>query len=125
MTKERLEQILNNILDWGVEHDNEFMEALVSASDMTLEEAKELEVEEYHEDYEDRCNLPDEITLSIEDDLGLTDIDDENAVNEEIASYIDEHYPVSADDWEWEVGDDCSEIVVYNIKWNEEQKGGK
>ena len=121
MTKERLEQILSNILDWGVEHDNEFMEALVSASDMTLEEAKELEVEEYHEDYEeDHCNLPDEITLSIEDDLGLTDIDDENAVNEEIANYIDEHYPVSADDWSWEVGDDCSEIVVYNIKWNEE-----
>lgn len=66
------------------------------------------------------CELPDEITLSIEDDLGLTDIDDEHAVNEEIANYIDEHYPVSADDWDWEVGDDCSEIVVYNIKWNEE-----
>ena len=65
-------------------------------------------------------DLPDEITLSIEDDLGLTDIDDEKAVNEEIANYIDEHYPVSADGWEWEVGDDCSEIVVYDIQWNEE-----
>lgn len=63
-------------------------------------------------------NLPDEITLSVEDDLGLTNIDDEHTVNEEIANYIDEHYPVSADDWSWEVGDDCSEIVVYNIKWN-------
>ena len=120
MEKERLEQILNDIMAWGMDHDDEFMEALVYASGMTLEEAKELGVEDYHEDHEDHCELPDSLTLSIEDDLGLSDIDDENAVNEEIANYIDEHYPVSADGWEWEVGDDCSEIVVYDIQWNEE-----
>lgn len=77
------------------------------------EDGDEIEIEE-------DCELPDSLTLSIEDDLGLTDIDDENAVNEEIGNYIDSHYPVSADGWEWEVGDDCSEIVVYDIQWNEE-----
>ena len=117
MEKERLQELLNNILGWGVEHDDEFMQCMVAASGMTIAEAREFEVVEFHEDYR---NLPSELILSIEDDLGLTDIDDEKAVNEEIANYIDEHYPVSADGWEWEVGDDCSEIVVYDIQWNKE-----
>ena len=48
MTKERLQKILNNILAWGNEHDDEFMQCMVEASGMTKEEAKELEVEEWY-----------------------------------------------------------------------------
>ena len=33
MTKERLKEILNNILAWGQEHEDEFMECLVYAMD--------------------------------------------------------------------------------------------
>lgn len=65
--------------------------------------------------------LPDELVLSIEYDLGLNNRDNENEVNEAIANYIDMHYPVSADDWNWDVSEeDCTDIVVYNIKWNKE-----
>lgn len=49
MSKERLEEILNNILGWGSEHSDEFMECMVSASGMTKEEAEELDVEEWCE----------------------------------------------------------------------------
>ena len=50
--KARLEKILDNILAWGADHDDEFMQCLVRAAGLTLEEAEELAVEEYHEDYE-------------------------------------------------------------------------
>lgn len=99
------------------------LETRYSIYDVDAETAKQegcLIINEDGDEVDLEEELPDSLTLSIEDDLGLTSIDNENEVNEEIANYIDEHYPVSADDWEWEVGDDCSEIVVYNIKWNEE-----
>lgn len=48
MTKERLKELLDNILGWGSEHDDEFMQCMVEASGMTKAEAKELEVEEWY-----------------------------------------------------------------------------
>lgn len=71
--------------------------------------------------YSDNSKLPDEIILSIEDDLGLTDIDNGDDVDEAIANFIDATLPVSADDWVWAQNeDDCSEIIVFDIKWNKE-----
>ena len=49
MSKERLKEILNNLLGWGSEHSDTFMESMVEASGMTKEEAKELDVEEWCE----------------------------------------------------------------------------
>lgn len=45
MTKDRLLTIINNILDWGSEHDPEFMECLVAAMKLTNEEKKELDLD--------------------------------------------------------------------------------
>lgn len=47
MSKERLQELLDNILGWGVDHNEEFTRDLIYASGMTQEEAKELDVEEY------------------------------------------------------------------------------
>ena len=61
--------------------------------------------------------LPEDLTLSIEDDLGLTDIDDEDVVVDAINNYLDCDYGVIPDDFDWEIGEDCSELYIYNIKW--------
>ena len=47
MTKERLEKIINNVLDWGAEHEEEFRECLIDAMDLTEEEIKEFRLEDY------------------------------------------------------------------------------
>lgn len=44
-TKERLEEILNNVCAWVGEHDNEFINAFLYAGDFTLEEAKHFELD--------------------------------------------------------------------------------
>ena len=61
--------------------------------------------------------LPEDLTLSIEDDLGLTDIDDEDEVVQAINLYLDVNHGAVPDDFDWEVGEDCSELYIYNIKW--------
>ena len=70
MTKERLEEVLQNIIDWGMEHDDEFMECLVDAMDLSGDEVKELELEEYSEveDDEEEEELTDE---DYEDQFGI------------------------------------------------------
>lgn len=47
MTKERLEEIINNVLDWGAEHEEEFRECLIDAMGLTEEEIKEFRLEDY------------------------------------------------------------------------------
>lgn len=53
MTKERLEEIINNVLDWGAEHEEEFRECLINAMDLTEEEIKEFRLEDYISEDED------------------------------------------------------------------------
>ena len=54
MTKERLKEIINNVLDWGRVNDDEFKECLIKAMDLTKEEIKELRLEDYiHEEEEE------------------------------------------------------------------------
>ena len=47
MTNERLKEIINHILDWGRVNDNEFRECLLYAMDLTEEEKKEFQLEDY------------------------------------------------------------------------------
>lgn len=42
MTKERLIEMIDSVLAWGADHDEEFRECLVDALDITDEEYKEL-----------------------------------------------------------------------------------
>jgi hypothetical protein len=42
MTKERLIEMIDSVLAWGADHDEEFRECLVDALDITEEEYKEL-----------------------------------------------------------------------------------
>ena len=58
MTKERLIGMIDSVLAWGADHNEEFRECLVNALDITEEEYKELfdaDLNEYvyGEDYED------------------------------------------------------------------------
>ena len=47
MTNERLKEIINNILDWGRWNDDEFKECLILAMELTEEEIKEFQLEDY------------------------------------------------------------------------------
>lgn len=47
MTNERLKEIINNVLDWGAEHEEEFRECLINAMGLTEEEIKEFRLEDY------------------------------------------------------------------------------
>lgn len=47
MTNERLKEIINNILDWGRVNDDEFRDCLLCAMDLTEEEKKEFQLEDY------------------------------------------------------------------------------
>lgn len=94
ISKARLEKILDNILAWGADHDDEFMQCLVSAADLTLEEAEKLMVEEYHEDYEQ------------EDERYDSTYDNEEiALLKQIAQALDMPYtdddPASYDEWNY------------------------
>ena len=54
MTNERLKEIIDNVLAWGCDHEEEFRECLLYAMDLTDEEIKELQLENYvREDDED------------------------------------------------------------------------
>lgn len=71
MTKERLIEMIDGVLAWGTDHDEEFRECLVNALDITEEEYKELfdadlgeylgeDDDEYEEDDDDEEELTDE-----------------------------------------------------------------
>lgn len=47
MTNERLREIIDNVLAWGCDHEEEFRECLLYAMDLTDEEIKELQLEDY------------------------------------------------------------------------------
>ena len=88
MTKERLEEILQNVIEWGMDHDNEFMECLVYAMDLNEEEVKELELEEYtglmdefdeedeDEDYESQFGSEIAIRICRANNIPLSDIEE-------------------------------------------------
>lgn len=47
MTNKRLREIIDNVLAWGYDHEEEFRECLLYAMDLTDEEIKELQLENY------------------------------------------------------------------------------
>lgn len=47
MTNERLREIIDNVLAWGCDHEEEFRECLLYAMHLTDEEIKELQLEDY------------------------------------------------------------------------------
>lgn len=47
ITLDRAIYIIENVLNWGWEHDDEFRECLVNAMELTPDEIAELDLEEY------------------------------------------------------------------------------
>lgn len=68
MTLNRAIYIIENILNWGWEHDSEFRECLLNAMELTEDEIAELDLEHYVNDEED-YNDPLGIGLSEEEIL--------------------------------------------------------
>ena len=50
MTKERLEEVLENLLGWGSEHDEDFRSDMLYAMHLTDEEIEELNLQNFVED---------------------------------------------------------------------------
>lgn len=94
MTKERLEEILNNVLDWGAEHEEEFRECLIDAMDLTEEEIKELRLEDY---------------ITEEDDEDTDEEDEEDEYNEAHAKEWIEKHPHGWYNNENDYGEDIDE----------------
>ena len=128
MTKKRLEQILDNVLAWGAEHEEEFRECLIDAMDLTDEEIKELELEEYvgeEEDEEEDLDLPDSLILNedIIDDFDYDDGEvDDDSLQECIDNYLSDEYGYCINDYNYkchynEKGKLIG-IVIYNIDWD-------
>ena len=130
MTKERLEEVLQNIIEWGMNHDDEFMECLVYAMDLSDDEVKELELEDYaseddEDDEEEDLDLPDSVQLTedvIKDfDYDDGDVDDES-LQECIDNYLSDEYGYCINDYNYkchynEKGKLIG-IVIYNIDWD-------
>ena len=63
LSRERLEQIVNNLCDWACEHDREFTECFIQAAGLTYEEALDLGL------LEDVEPEPDEVDAWAQDEL--------------------------------------------------------
>ncbi len=106
MNKTRLDAVLNNILGWAAEHNDEFMNCIVEASEMTLEEAKEFNVEKYHKDFEEIANSNYKIVTEDGDEFFYPDYPTVHEINAFIAmgkDIIIYEYDCSYEDWK-EVG---------------------
>ena len=116
MKKERLQEILNHIFDWGAEHEDEFMECMITASDMTIEEARELHVAEWHEDRtKEDFNLPDEEEMEIDSCLADS-IEDKEYVENCISDYLSDTYGWCVNSFNYEILKD--KIKITNIDWD-------
>jgi len=121
MTKERLEQILDNVLAWGNDHDEEFRECLIDAMDLSDDEVKELELEDYaseddeddeEEEEDDEPDLPDKVTLN-EDVVEDFDYDDGEVDDDSLQECIDEYL---SDEY-------CYRVEGYNYKCHYNENG--
>lgn len=50
LSKKRLLKIIDNVVAWGIDHNEEFRECLLYAMDLTDDEIKELQLEDYVSD---------------------------------------------------------------------------
>ena len=110
MTKERLEKILDNILSWGNDHDEEFRECLINAMDLTDEEIKELQLEEYISENENDLDLP------TEDEIARVDFDDLNEMDEYVSDYLSNEYGFCVKSFKYDF--DTRKIYIYDIEWD-------
>jgi len=134
MTKERLEEVLQNIIEWGMDHDDEFMECLVYAMDLSDDEVKELELEDYaseddeddeEEEEDDEPDLPDKVTLNkdvVETfDYDDGDVDDES-LQECIDNYLSDQFGYCINDYNYKCHyNEKGKLIgidIYNIDWD-------
>ena len=130
MTKERLEEVLQNIIEWGMNHDDEFMECLVYAMDLSDDEVKELELEDYaseddEDDEEEDLDLPDSVQLTedvIKDfDYDDGDVDDES-LQECIDNYLSDQFGYCINDYNYKCHyNEKGKLIgidIYNIDWD-------
>ena len=116
MEKERLEELLNNILAWGTMHDDEFIQCMVEASDMTIEEARELDVAEWHEDRTgEDLGLPSEVDMEIDSCLADA-LEDVVYVEQVINDYLSDEYGWCV--WGYEYDIVGNHIHITNINWD-------
>ncbi len=131
MTKERLIEMIDSVLAWGADHDEEFRGCLVDALDITEEEYKELFDEDLNaylgeeEDEEEDLDLPDSLILNedIIDDFDYDDGEvDDDSLQECIDNYLSDEYGYCINDYNYkchynEKGKLIG-IVIYNINWD-------
>ena len=121
IAKERLVEMIDSVLAWGADHDEEFKECLVNALDITEEEYEELfgesldcylgEDEEEEED-EKELELPEEDTISKPNIENLDELD------EYVSNYLSDTYGFCVKSFNFDF-DECK-LYIYDIKWDTE-----
>lgn len=132
MTKERLIEMIDNVLAWGIDHNEEFRSDLVNALEITEEEYQELFDEplsdylgEEEDEEEEDLDLPDKVTLDedvIKDfDYDDGDVDDES-LQECIDNYLSDEYGYCINDYNYKChyneNGKLIGIDIYNIDWD-------
>lgn len=125
MTKDRYNEILENILGWGSEHEEEFRECLLNAMKLTDDEIKELRLTDYVKGDTEIDNLPTTITLDRNDieDNGFNVYNDDE-LDEALGEYLSDEYGYCHEGfnynvvWDKFLPDQPKEIKITNIKWD-------
>ena len=125
MTKERLEEIIDSVLAWGNDHNEEFRECLLNAMGLTNNEIKELDLTDYVKEDTENDNLPTEITLDRIDieDNGFNVYDDDE-LEEQLSEYLSDEYGCCHEGFNYDVvwdsflPDQPRKIKITNIDWD-------
>jgi len=137
MTKARLIEMIDSVLAWGADHDEEFRGCLVDALDITEEEYKELfdedlnaylgeeDDEDDEEEEDDEPDLPDKVTLNkdIIDDFDYDDGEvDDDSLQECIDNYLSDEYGYCINDYNYKCHyNEKGKLIgidIYNIDWD-------
>ena len=129
VSRERLVEMIDSVLAWGADHDEEFRACLVYALGITDDEY-EILFDENLDTYlrgedDDAPDLPDKVTLNediIKDfDYDDGDVDDES-LQECIDNYLSDEYGYCINDYNYKCHyNEKGELVgidIYNIDWD-------
>lgn len=132
VSRERLIEMIDGVLAWGADHDEEFRECLVDALGITDDEYEILFDEnldtylgEEDEDDEEEPDLPDSLTLNedVVEDFDYDDGDvDDDSLQECIDDYLSDEYGYCINEYNYKChyNEDGKliRIDIYNIDWD-------
>lgn len=118
MNEARKDKIINNFISWIVEHDNEFIQAAIKAMDLTVDEAKELDLFDCMPITQYDLDLPDVVEVPL-DILFKDDIPDSQEEYEEIINnFLSEGWGYCVEGYKYDTNFTSMNVIIKDIKWD-------